>query len=427
MGYRIEIITIGNEVLMGEIGENNATYISRELGAAGYDVARITVLPDDIAVIAAGLTSAMERSDTVIVTGGLGPTVDDVTKDGAIRAFGTGVEVRPMIVERIAGWFRSLGREMPPDYRDQGRVPAGADVLPNSVGAAVGLHMESGRSGLYLIPGVPAEMRAMFHEHVLPRLPGGNGKRRHRIRTYGLSESELEHKLRAVMGDQTLAGFSIISAPSGVDIYPPAGLGTGREGRFPAVPGREKEERLLTELGSYVYDASGGMRLEEVVVSLLDAQKKKIATAESVTGGSLASLIVSVPGASNVLTEGFVTYHNDAKIQRLGVDAGSLERYGAVSVQVCIEMASGVRRVSGTDFGLATTGIAGPGGATNGKPAGLCYIGMAAQDTVYCRELRLPGDREAVRMRTAYLTLDMLRLRLIGAEERLARHLVRSG
>ncbi len=407
MTKRIEIITIGDEVLRGETEENNGAWLSRSLIRSGLEVWRISILPDDLDILVPELQAAVERNAAVIITGGLGPTVDDLTKEAVMRALGLIPEFRQEIVDSVAARLRERGREMPAGYRDQGRIPAGAEVLPNPVGLAVGLRIKAKGAELFLLPGVPAEMKAMFEESVLPALDAPGKDAHVRLRTFGLTETELEDRLRRAIPAESLALVSIISSPRGVDAYIPPG-----PDQLKCVAEAERE------LGSYMF-ARGDARMEAIIVGLLISKRKTVAVAESVTGGLLASTIVSAPGASDTFREGFITYRNEAKIARLGVSPRTLEMHGAVSGEVCVEMASGARNTAGVDFGLATTGIAGPTGAVLGKPVGLCYVGLAAYRGVYCRKLQLFGDREMVRLRAGYFALDMLRLHLIDNIDRL--------
>lgn len=403
----IEIIAVGDEVLRGEVHENNSDYISRALTSAGIEPWKITVLPDDIKILAAELKEAITRSDVVVVTGGLGPTADDVTKEAAVEALGCRTEFRERIVIDIASRFRDYGMEMPEGYRKQAVVPEGALVLSNTVGLAVGLKLFGEDFKLYLLPGVPAEMRDMFDRCVLPDLSAAGVDARVRLRTFALVETEVEERVSRVSGGELQGRISIISGPSGVDVYLPADLARG--GLIADI------ER---ELGSYLY-TTGDSSLAEVVTGLLMESGKTLSTAESLTGGLLAGAVVSVPGASNSFMEGFVTYSNNAKIERIGVDASLFAEHGAVSGEVCIAMASGARRFSRTDFALSTTGIAGPGGQTENKPVGLCYLGLAAPRGLFCRRLHLSGDREMVRHRAVHWSLDLLRLELEDARDRL--------
>lgn len=406
MNESVEIIAIGDEVLLGEVSEDNTVYLSIVLTSVGLAPQRCAILADNTELIAYELSGAIQRSRIVIVTGGLGPTIDDVTKDAVIEAFGLETEVRSEIVDDIASRFRALGREMSDSYQDQGRVPKGAEILPNTVGAAVGLRIDVGESRLFLLPGVPEEMKVMFTDHVLPALDAPGGVSKKRLRTFGLSETDVEDILRDLIDDELLGALSIISSPSGVDIY---------------VPGDIKPQvfhAITDALGTTLYGA-GEESLEENILRLLANKRKSLAIAESMTGGLVAHLIVSIPGASRQFLEGFVTYSNEAKIERLGLDAEAIQRHGAVSEEVCTAMAVGARDSAGSDCALSTTGIAGPEGGSQQKPVGLCYVGLAAAGECFCKKLRLAGDRDLIRYRAAYAALDLLRLYLMGDNERL--------
>ncbi|MCK4548864.1 MAG: CinA family nicotinamide mononucleotide deamidase-related protein [Candidatus Krumholzibacteria bacterium] len=397
---RVEIITVGDEVLRGETTENNTVWLSIALTAAGLPPSRQTSLPDDIGVIRDELSSAAARSGAVIVTGGLGPTVDDVTRQAAIDAFGGGIEVRDEIVIEIERRFRELGFTMPDGYRDLARIPAGAEVLDNIVGAAPGLAIDAGECLIFLLPGVPGEMKEIFSRLILPRLSTGEEDQRKVLRVYGLMETTVEERIATLLDADELERLSIISSPTGISVYLPAGIDTGTV------------ERAKEILGDDLF-GEGSDRLEEVVVGMLRERGLTLVTAESLTGGMLASMIVSVPGASETFLEGYVTYSNESKIRILGVEKNAIETDGAVSEEVCGQMAEGAVRISGADIALSTTGIAGPGGATPGKSVGLCWMGLSHAGVTECRKRKMGGDRGMIRLRTAGVCLDMLRRRLL--------------
>ncbi|MBN1164015.1 MAG: nicotinamide-nucleotide amidohydrolase family protein [Candidatus Krumholzibacteriota bacterium] len=410
---KIEIITVGNEVLRDETSENNASWLARRLTDRGFTPSRITSLPDDRKILAEEIRQSRGRSEMVIVTGGLGPTADDVTRQAAIEAWGGEVDIRPRIVESIRARFLSEGLELPGSYQDLSRVPRGARILPNTVGAAPGLRMKSASCDLILLPGVPAEMREIFNRFIYPDLTGSSGSERTVLSLFGMGETSAQEKLQQVFNGEEMEEISIIAGPAGITIY------------FPQAYASSARMNALDELfGSYLY-ARERRSLEKTVLELLLEGEKTVAVAESITGGLLCSTLISVPGASRAFREGFIAYSNEAKVLRLGVDAGLIEREGAVSGGVCVSMARGARERAGTDFALSTTGIAGPTGATAMKAVGLCFIGLAGAGEVYCHRIRFPGDRQMVRARTAATALDMLRLRLSGALDRLEQFRVR--
>lgn len=397
---RIEIITVGDEVLRGATTENNTVWLSITLTAAGIPPSRQTSLPDNIGTIRDELSAAAERSDVVIVTGGLGPTVDDVTRQSAIDAFGGDVEIREEIITEIEKRFNELEFTMPEGYRDLARIPAGCEVLDNIVGAAPGLVIEAGKCRVFLLPGVPGEMKEMFVRLILPRLSAGDEDRRKVLRVTGQMETSVEERIAPLLGPDQLELLSIISSPSGISVYLPAGIDDGTAAK------------IRESLGDDLF-GEGNDTLEEVVVGMLIARRLTLVTAESLTGGMLASMIVSVPGASETFLEGYVTYSNESKTRILGVEAGAIESGGAVSEEVCGQMAEGARRISGADVSLSTTGIAGPGGATQDKPVGLVWMGLSHAGLTECRMRKMGGGRGMVRLRTACICLDMLRRRLL--------------
>jgi nicotinamide-nucleotide amidase len=402
-----EIIAVGNELLAGTMGENNCVYLSRRLSELGYNVSRAAVLPDDWRVVADEVRRACRRSNLVITTGGLGPTTDDVTRKAVFTAMGCSVIFNKEVMKNIIEKFRSIGKKMPVHYRALAKLPEGAEIYLNPVGAAPGIGITGEDFKIILLPGVPAEMRRMFESKVLPSLnaPGGPGITR--IRLFGLSETEVEDRVKNIVDLKVLEALSIISSPLGVDIYIPAG-----------VVGEGEIELIEVSLQDYIYTV-GDSEMEEEVVKLLEDSDSKLVTAESVTGGLLASRIISIPGASKVYSEGSIVYSNKAKVTRLGVNVKTIKSFGTVSTEVCVEMAEGARNTSGADYSLATTGIAGPEGGTDEKPVGLCYVALGADGVSYCKKMILPGDRNMIRFYVSTAALDMLRLKLLGIKERL--------
>ncbi len=404
---KIEIITIGDELLAGGAREDNGAWLSKVLTGSALSPTRITIIPDDGPVIAEQFRKAAARSDFVIATGGLGPTVDDRTRRSAIEAAGGATQRCDWIVDQIRSRFEQLGLEMPAGYEDLAVIPAGAGVLPNPIGAAVGLSLEIEGCRFFLLPGVPAEMRSMFNSSVMPVLAGGGGKGRMAVCIFGVMETSVEDGLKRVLSSEEMKGVSIIAGPTGTTVYLPEGLDRGGI-----------EDELAKVFGGRIFSFEG-KSMEEVALALLTGSGKTMSTAESLTGGTLASTIISVAGASAAFLEGFITYSDKSKGNRLGVDKALIAKFGAVSGEVCAAMAAGAREMSGADLALSTTGIAGPGGATVEKPVGLAYVGLAAEGAIYCRKIRSYGDRANNITRTVYNALDMLRLYLEGRLENL--------
>ena len=403
----LEIIVIGSEILQGRCGESNSRRIAAELAAIGVEPSRVTILPDDVRAIASEISRGVERSGILIVTGGLGPTHDDLTRSAVIEALGGDTEEREEFREAIENGYRRFGKKPPRGYSGHSIVPRGARMLSNPVGIAPGLEVRREGVVLYVLPGVPAEMREMLRASVLPALAGRERGRALLLRTFGLNESEVEERLRPVLEPEELERLSIVSGISGVDCYMRAGSWDERTRR-----------EMAAALGTALYTDSA-KSMEEICVEGLKERGATLAAAESVTGGLIASRLVSVPGASESFLEGLVTYSDASKIARLGIAADVLARDGAVSEATCVGMAEGVMSTARSDIGLSTTGIAGPGGATVEKPVGLCFVGLALRGRSYCARRVLPGDRNTIRERAASIALDLLRLELQGEEETL--------
>jgi len=406
---RVYILTIGNEILLGETLDTNMAEIARGLVEAGADVSGHLTIGDEVGAIARAVRDALAGADAVIVTGGLGPTPDDVTQEGIAEALSVALHVDEEIVARVRERFRRIGRTMPEINVRQAEVPDGAVVLPNPVGTAPGLRMESGRAILYVLPGVPSEMRAILEASVLPEIRARSQAPApviHLVRTAGIPESEIAERLAALGG---VAGLSLAFLPD-------PSFGVDLRFVFRGTPEPERADALALarrSLGEAIYTECHGARsavtLEVALGEALRARGATIALAESCTGGLIAKRVTDVAGSSDYFLGGFVTYANDAKIRDLGVDPALLAEHGAVSEPVARAMAEGARTRFGATYGLSVTGIAGPGGGTPEKPVGLVWLGLATPDGVQARRLQVPGDRRWVRARTAQLALDWLR------------------
>ena len=406
-----EIIAIGDEVLRGEIVNSNAALIASALEDVGWCVVRHTVVADDTEAILAALCEA--RARIVLVSGGLGPTRDDITSECAARHFGVRRVLDEEVLEGIRAFFERVGYPMSENNRNQALFPEGAVILRNPLGTAPGFRLSRGEKHFFFVPGVPREMARMLHAEILPFLEGILPEGAHRavtlLRTFGMGESRLDERL----GDVT----------AGV-----AGVTIGFRTQFPenvvriVADGRDRaeaEERLLrvrTEverrLGPMIV-AEGERTIEEVVGALLTERGLRLATAESCSGGLLAHRITNVPGSSVYFERGVVTYSNEAKTQWLGVPAEVISAHGAVSDRVAIAMAEGIRKIAGTDLGVGITGIAGPGGAAKEKPVGLVYIALAAEGGTQARKQQFFGDRDRVKTWSTAVALNLIRLYLL--------------
>ncbi len=406
-----EILSVGTELLMGQIANTDAQYLSRGLNELGINVYYHTVVGDNPGRLRQQLRQAWERSDLIITTGGLGPTEDDLTKEAVAEFLGLPLELHQPSLEAMARYFAGIGRTMTPNNEKQAYFPKGCLVLANPNGTAPGCLVEREGRVFVVLPGPPRELNPMFDNHVRPYLmQRGDAKITSRmLHIFGMGESEAAYRLRTMIERQdnpTLATYVgkgdvllRITARTALDADPEPLLA-------PAV------QEVETLLGGVVI-SDRDETLPEVVVRLLASQGKTLACAESCTGGLLSSMIVDVPGASGVLLEGAVTYSNEAKMRRLAVPEAVLAQHGAVSEACARAMAEGMRAASGADFALATTGIAGPGGGTPEKPVGLIYAALASAGGVEVETYRLKRDRALNRRTTALNALDMLRRHLL--------------
>jgi nicotinamide-nucleotide amidase len=402
-----EVLNIGTELLLGDVVNTHAGWISKRIFPLGLRVARQTTVPDGPA-IRDGIFEAFGRCDILFVTGGLGPTTDDITREVVAELLGMRLEESAEILAGIEARFAAKGHKFAPRVARQAMVPAGAEVLPNANGTAPGLYFppvenpSSASPHVFLLPGPPRELQPMFLDCVMPRLReicGGLPVREERIyKVAGLGESAVEQMLGLELEANPALEVGYCARPNEVDL------------RLIGVPEDldKVERRVLEVLGKHIVpDFAEG--LERIVVERLARRGWTLATAESCTGGLLAGAVTDVPGASGVFLRGYVTYSNQAKVEALGVDGGLIEKHGAVSREVAVAMAAGALKNSVADFAVSTTGIAGPGGATAEKPVGLVFVGLAVKGgSSKVAEFRLGGSRAVVRKTAVRAALDML-------------------
>jgi len=407
---RVELLNTGSELLLGQVRDLHLQWLGKELFPIGLRIDRQTTVPDGSAIRTAML-EAFPRCDVLIVTGGLGPTTDDITRELVAELLGLKLSPHLETLERIKDRCRRRGFTFQPRMERQTMVPEGATVLPNENGTAPGLSIPpiEGVSWktphIFLLPGPPRELQPMAREHLFPFLASFSSfdpKQKCRIyRIVGMGESLLESRIGLELSKRSDLEVGYCARPNEVDFRL-----IGNEEVL-----NEVEPFLLTAIGDHLVSLSNDS-LEEVVLSLLRKSKATLATAESCTGGLLASRLTDIPGASEVFLEGFVTYSNESKSDLLGVDSAQIQTYGAVSGEVVQAMAEGARLRSGATYALATTGIAGPGGGSNQKPVGTVWIGLSSKNGTETWRENFPSDRLTFKQMTTQSALDHLRKQL---------------
>lgn len=409
---KASIITIGNEILSGMTLDTNSPWLSRELALAGIPVTLKMSVGDRGTDIRRALKQALDNSDIVLCTGGLGPTIDDITKKVASRLFGSKLRIDSPTLEYIRSRYAKRGVAMPACNRGQAMVPDRAEVLFNPEGTAPGLLFKRGGKLLALMPGVPREMKAIFAGHLKDRLAAASRGRKIRqitLRTTGVAESAIAEKLAGF--EKGLAGVGLAYLPShlGVDLrLTTIGPDGGRGGEEL----RQRAAAIRKLLGNAVYGRDDET-MEQVVGGLLKNGRCTLAAAESCTGGLIADRITDVPGASGYFSGSVIAYSNALKIRLLDVGPQTLKLHGAVSRETAVEMARGARKHLGSDLGLAITGIAGPGGGTDKKPVGLVFMAVAGPKGAIVEERRFLGQRRQIKESAGQAALNMLRLYLL--------------
>jgi nicotinamide-nucleotide amidase len=413
-GMKAEILTIGDELLRGEVIDSNKAVLSERLLTLDIETRFHSSVRDDPEDMADAFRRAAGRADVVLVSGGLGPTRDDLTTEVLAATFGRKLALDPSSLAALRAFYLSVGREMAPNNEKQAWFPEGAEVLPNPIGTAPGFTLTVGSVQFFSLPGVPREMLRMMDEQVLPRIAARRAQsevvRARLLRTFGMGESNLDDILKdiAPSGDVTL-GFRTAFPDNYLRPLARAKTAAEADAKLARVC-----DAIRARLGPLVY-GEGDETMESVAGALLRAQHKTIAVAESCTGGLLAERITSVPGASDYFLGGIAAYANSAKQALLGISRSLLDREGAVSEPVARKMAEEVRARFGADLGLATTGISGPGGGTKDKPVGLVHVALSDAAGTHADHFVFPLDRARHRALTVQLALDWVRRRLLGA------------
>jgi nicotinamide-nucleotide amidase len=406
-----EIIAVGSELLTPQRLDTNSLFLTQKLNALGIEVRLKTVVGDDRERLAGVLREALIRSRLIILTGGLGPTEDDVNRDVVAEVLARPLREVPEIRQRLEKRFARVGRTMSPNNLRQALVPEGAEWLENKNGTAPGLWIEHGETLIILLPGPPWELEALFESACLPRIAqraSGERIRTRLIKVVGLPESEVDKRIAPICRECQNPATTILATLGSIEIHLRARAATEADAEALLAPLADKIE---VALGDNVYSTQGES-LEEVVGMFLMMKQKTVAAAESCTGGLLAERLTRTPGSSNYFLGGVVCYSNPLKTKLAGVPEILIKENGAVSKPVAQAMAEGIRRRSGASIGIGITGIAGPGGGSAEKPVGIVFIAIADERGTQVRQFRFPGNRERIRLWASTAALEMIRRRV---------------
>jgi len=409
------IISIGDELLIGQTTNTNAVFIGEKLAEININVIKIVAVADDENSIIDEFKLCLEKSDLVIVTGGLGPTHDDITRNCVVKFFDTELVENEEVLENIRTLFSKRNRELTDINRAQALVPKISEPIKNVHGTAPGMWIEKNNKLFIVMPGVPYEMKAMINNYILPKISGmlkesGIVIKRSILQTTGIPESTLSERLGDL--DEILDGAKLAFLPSivGVKLRITIEAEDEEKAKNRLV---EIEQKIRTKVGRFIY-GKDEETLEEVIGRLLRERDLKISTAESCTGGLIASTLTNINGSSAYFERGIVCYSNASKVEILRVDEDTLAEHGAVSMEVAMQMAEGVKSTSGSDIGIAVTGIMGPTGATTDKPVGLVYIGYCDEKVCTAKKFIFGNERLLNKQRTMQAALNMVRKQLLG-------------
>lgn len=398
---------VGTELLLGDIIDTNGAYLARRLAPLGINLYYKCTVGDNLERLKGVLRIALDRSDLIITSGGLGPTLDDLTKEAIAAAFGVDMVLDEEAKANVEGFFKRLGRAMSPNNLRQAMLPRGARPIYNPVGSAPGVILERDGRIVISLPGVPRELEVMTEETVIPYLAEKAGKGRviksRTLKTRGIGESLLEMELMDLIKGQTNPTIAPLASIEEVKLRITASGSPEEVDHLLA----ETEAKIRERVGSFIYGVDEE-NFVGVVARRLKERQLTIGVAESCTGGLISHMLTNIPGSSSYYERGVVVYSNEAKMELLKVPPALLAKYGAVSREVAVAMATGVREIARTDLGLAVTGIAGPEGGTPEKPVGLVFIALASADSVECKRFTFPGDRLSNKNRAAMAALDMI-------------------
>lgn len=412
-----EIICVGTELLLGNIVNTNAAFLSEKLAYLGINCYFQTVVGDNRDRLLSVINTALSRADILIFSGGLGPTEDDLTKETVAEALGKKLIRDKKAEQEIADYFALRGRIPTDNNWKQADVIEGCEVLYNKNGTAPGIFVSEGEKTVILLPGPPLELKSMFTDSVMPRLQQKCGQvfYSETVKIVGPGESSVETQILDMLNTQENPTIAPYAKTGEVHLRVTARAKDEKEAKEKTAP---VVEELYRRFGNAVYTTDADETLEMALTKLLMKKKYTMTTAESCTGGMIAARMVNAPGVSAVLKSGFITYANEAKEELLGVSHDTLEKFGAVSRETAGEMAEGAAKAAHTDTAVAVTGIAGPDGGTKEKPVGLVYIGVNVRGNVEVREYHFSGSRQKIRESVTAAALTFLREKLLDAKER---------
>jgi nicotinamide-nucleotide amidase len=400
-----EIISVGTEIILGSTLNTNTYYLSKKLWEIGVDVLYHTSVKDNPKSLEQVIKIGLERSDILILTGGLGPTSDDITKEVVSKTLGLDLELNKIMEDNIKKYFSEKDQNMPSNNTKQAYLPKGAKFLTNEIGTAPGIYIEWNGRKIILLPGPPKEMALMFNKYVIPLIQQDFIIKIKTINTIGIGESSLETLLLDIIKEQNNPSLATYAKEGRVDIKI---IAKGCDETEVNSMLEDMISKIEDRIAQYIYSYEDES-IEEIVFKKLKSKNMKIAFCESCTGGLISTKLTRIPGASKVFDRGIITYSNISKVEEVDVNKNTLDKYGAVSEQVAIEMAKGLLRKTGVDIALSTTGIAGPSGGSKLKPVGLVFIGIATKDSSYAIKSIFSGERKSIQNRAALRAFDELR------------------
>ncbi|MDQ1318633.1 MAG: nicotinamide-nucleotide amidase [Candidatus Poribacteria bacterium] len=410
---KCELLFVGTELLLGQIVNTNASYLGENLANLGVDLYYSSVVGDNLDRIKGAIQHALSRSELVVITGGLGPTFDDITREGIASAVGRELVYDPNVMAQIEEHFKRTKYQMLPMHSRQAYViSSGCQVIPNLIGSAPGLIIDYEGKWIIAMPGVPREMKKMCQDAVFPWIAekvGNVAIKSKVIKVAGLGESAVANEINDIVESLSNPTIAFLCQPGEVTVRITAKASNSDEA-FKMID--DVAKRVKDKLGDNVF-GEDNQTIEQVIGNMLLSSHRTVALAESCTGGLVSDRITDISGSSDYFLGGVISYSNHLKIDLLGVSSDDLKKYGAVSATVAEQMAQGIRELVNSDYGISITGIAGPTGATAEKPVGLVYIGVASRNGAYSKEFRFVGDRTGIKRWASQSALDMLRRELL--------------